>query len=682
MPPGTPEPRAALEMVARICDAIDYAHQRGVLHRDLKPSNVTVDEQGDPHILDFGLAKTFDPASSDGSAHGTLGITVSGPDELMGTVAYMAPEQARGQHDQTSVRTDVYSLGAIAYELLTGRLPCEVTGSLRDVLARILEQDPKAPSTIRRALSRDLDAVLLRALEKSPERRYVSAGEFAADIRRALAGQPVVARRVGTAGRAWRWVNRNRAISTVAASAVVALLAVSTILIARIIRESHIAAAERDDALDSLNRFRTTLNSVDPEKSGGVSVLEFLDMANKGLKDAPPKNERAEAQFREVLGTVYRKFADYPKAIDNQTRVLAIAERRADGRDSAALADALHNLAATYWWEGDYNRAEGLYMRSLAMRQRLFPGDNSDVAYSLTHLAACRIRLGKLGEARTLYQEALDMRRRLFKGDHLEVAQALNNLARACLEADQLDTAQTLFQESLDMHQRIEGKTERSGHPGTAFASMNLGDCFFRRSETAEIAGDSAASRQAAADARDAYQRAVDIRTEAFKAATKGHHLLAASLASLARAQLRLGDAGAAVSLAGRALEMFRATRRADHPDMVEGLETLALVSLAQADSAGASDLLRQALAIAEKSRPPSEPQLRRLRGELGLSLARTAHGDEGETLVITSLEDTRKDRGDRATETILAARRAAEFFAARGQPDRAAPYRALGQLH
>lgn len=203
------DPRRVLRLIAAIADAVDFAHQHGVLHRDLKPSNVVIDERGQPHVLDFGLAKGIDPTGS------SADVTLSEPGQLLGTLAYMSPEQSRGRSDQVSVRSDVYALGAMAYESVTGRPPIAVDGALVDVLDRIAHRDPPRPSTIRGRLSVDIDAMLLKALNKSPAARYATAGEFAADIRRFLNHEPILARRIGQATRAMRWARRNKATAII-----------------------------------------------------------------------------------------------------------------------------------------------------------------------------------------------------------------------------------------------------------------------------------------------------------------------------------------------------------------------------------------------------------------------------------------------------------------------------------
>jgi hypothetical protein len=189
-------PRRAAELVATLAAAVHAAHERGIVHRDLKPSNVMMTGGGTPKIADFGLAKRLGTDS---------GHTQTG--EILGTPSYMAPEQAEGKKE-IGPSTDVYALGAMLYELLTNKPPFEGISGL-DWLRVVTTQDPVAPSRLAPAVPRDLEAICLKCLEKSPARRYASARELAEDLRRFLDGRPVVARRIGTARRVWKWVRRH-----------------------------------------------------------------------------------------------------------------------------------------------------------------------------------------------------------------------------------------------------------------------------------------------------------------------------------------------------------------------------------------------------------------------------------------------------------------------------------------
>ncbi|MFW6107585.1 MAG: WD40 repeat domain-containing serine/threonine protein kinase [bacterium] len=177
--------RAILELMRAVCRAVEYAHQRGIIHRDLKPSNIVVTEGGTPHVLDFGLAKAFEEEGAEVSADG----------DVAGTPAYMSPEQAAGRTGEVGTRTDVYSLGVVLFRLLTGEPPHDLSGTRYDVIRRIIEEEPRRPRDVRGDIDRELDALLLKALARDPEERYVSAGDQARDISNYLAGDPLIARK-------------------------------------------------------------------------------------------------------------------------------------------------------------------------------------------------------------------------------------------------------------------------------------------------------------------------------------------------------------------------------------------------------------------------------------------------------------------------------------------------------
>ena len=206
--------RRSAELLARVAEAVDYAHQHKVIHRDIKPSNILIDGEGRPHVTDFGLARREDEETT---------VTLEG--QVLGTPAYMSPEQATGETDVMDSRTDIYSLGVMFYELLTGEVPFR--GSKRMMIHQLLNDEPRSPSRLNERIPLDLETICLKAMSKSPNRRYPSAGEMAEDLQRFLRGEPINARPVGPSERFRRWCARNPLVAGLGAAVLLLMMAMT-----------------------------------------------------------------------------------------------------------------------------------------------------------------------------------------------------------------------------------------------------------------------------------------------------------------------------------------------------------------------------------------------------------------------------------------------------------------------
>lgn len=285
------EPRSVLAIFAAICEAVNAAHLRGVIHRDIKPSNILVDSEGKPHVLDFGLAKSTATDPSEGSSVdcGPPALTCTG--QFLGSLPWSSPEQARGDSARVDTRSDVYSIGIMLFQMLTGRFPYDTAGSFRDVLVRIEQAEPVRPRALDRRVGDEVETIVLKCLAKEPERRYSTAGELAADIRRYLTGDAIAAKRDSLSYVLRKQLVRHRGVAALVATGM-SILLVSLVTISIFWRDALAKGRVAERALESANL----------ERRIAQAVSDFLneDLLAAAIPSDKPGRGR-EVRLRESL---------------------------------------------------------------------------------------------------------------------------------------------------------------------------------------------------------------------------------------------------------------------------------------------------------------------------------------------------------------------------------------------
>jgi tetratricopeptide (TPR) repeat protein/tRNA A-37 threonylcarbamoyl transferase component Bud32 len=478
-----------LRFFSKICDAVQYAHQRGVIHRDLKPSNVCVDRAGEPHVLDFGLAKPINV-----TAQSITQFTHDG--QFMGSLPWASPEQAKGSPSPIDVRTDVYSLGVMLYQLLTGRFPYEVAGPLPKVLENILIAEPTPPGRVRPEINEELSTLILKCLAKEPDRRYQSAGELARDVRHYLAGEPLEAKRDSAWYAVRKALGRYRTVARVSAAFLVISICATiwlALLWQRATAAERLAAerlqnvetarsaekqaheattAEADKAKQITAFLDTTLRFVDPWKHPGRDITplrEMLGAATKRMEGAFEQQPEVEAAVAGTLGYDYWTLGLYEQAEPLLRRSYELF-RQTRGADHFSTFEAMHNLASLLTERGRHSESEPLLRELVENERRVLGAEHEATLRAMNNLAYDIDWQGRVAEAAELYKQALDGQMRTIGPKTMETLRTMNNFAIALPTLGQPQEGERL------MRDVIAGRTEVFGplHPETLQARMNL----------------------------------------------------------------------------------------------------------------------------------------------------------------------------------------------------------------
>ncbi|MGE3886036.1 MAG: tetratricopeptide repeat protein [Vicinamibacterales bacterium] len=710
--------RQRIDLFLEVCDAVQHAHQKGIIHRDLKPSNVLVTVRDDhpvPKVIDFGVAKATTQPLTERTMYTERGV-------LIGTLEYMSPEQAEMSGLDVDTRTDVYALGVILYELLTGALPFEPRElrkkPLDEIRRTIREVDPPRPSTRvttslgatttagapappvvvhAHQLRGDLDWIILRALEKDRTRRYGSASDLAADLRRHLLNLPVLACPPSLTYRLGKFVRRHRV--AVSAAAILAVMVVGFAIMMAL--QARQIARERDRAqtaqatAEQVTAFLVRMfEASDPSESRGDTVTA-RQLLETGVARVGELNGQPEVQARllDLMGRVYQSLGKYDEAQPLLERSLEV-RRDALGAEHPSVAETLSHIGELSSLRGRYDEAEAQLRDALARHERTVSRESAEAATDLHLLGAVLVDKGDIPQGRQLIEEALEIRRRVLPPGHLDLAEsyaglayaasrggdyeqmerwhresltllrqalgerhprvalALNNLAAAVDERGRYEEAEALHREALAMRRQLFGEE----HPAVATSLNNLGNVLMSQGKFA--------------DAEALYRQAVDLRKRLLGV---GHPSTGTSLNNLGVLLYRAGKPAEAVPVMQEARVSAISRLPEDHPLVLTIDGSIATMIAALGRDAEAEPLFQRTLATRIKAQGDDHPDVATSRLMYGRFLRERRRYAEAEPLLVRAFAVRREKRGATHPDTVRAAQELAALYRATGREDQAA---------
>jgi len=600
-------PRERLHLFIGVCQAVQHAHQKGVIHRDLKPSNILVVVQDDrpvPKVIDFGIAKATDHRL----AQQTL-FTEQG--QMIGTPEYMSPEQAEMSGLDVDTRTDIYSLGIILYELLAGALPFDSRtlrsaafgeiqriireneppkastrlSTLKETKAEIAQKRGTDPDSLVKLLRGDLDWIAMKAMAKDRTRRYSTASEMAADIERHLRHEPVLAGPPSAVYRMRKYLRRHKlgvAAAAVALAAVLIGAAGTTVGLLRAVRAEKKALEEAATA-KRVSGFLVDLFKVsDPSEARGnaITAREILDKGAAQIDKELEGQPSIRARLGETIGTVYRGLGLYDQAESMLENALEI-KRAVWGNDHLGVADTLYFLGVVHDDQGQYEEAASLHRQALDIRSRKLKPDDPEVARSLNSLGIVFWNLGKYADAEPLLEKSLAIKEKALGSDHQELVSSLINLGVLKHAQRKFEEAEPFFERAL----AISEKKLDPDHPDLGTILNNLGSLYEDQGRRL--------------DAEPVYKRSLAIWE---KALGPDHPDVAIGVHNLANLYRNLGKYAEAEPLYLRSLAIWEKALGQDHPYVGISLRERANLYREQGRNADAEPLYIRSLRVFEKS--------------------------------------------------------------------------------